>query len=173
MNPRSRKVEKEVDVEHAIIEIGESEGVFEEIQNIQIERDTQYPVRVTLQYYKATSNGAINTEVMGEVYQQLVDSRQYGENVGSLVVGGNTYRPTESTIQYGGLDVPIWWKDFWLTYANVFSQMTESEARDKVFKNGRFCTAGLNEAKEKILDILGTDDTKPQTEVKNWNFKKD
>jgi len=153
---------RSVDVEHAIIEIGQSEGIFDEIQNLDIERDTQYPVRVTLQYYKATSNGAINSEVIGEIYQQLVDARQFGENVGSLVVGGNTNRPTESTIKYGGLNVPIWWNDFWLTYSNVFV-MTEVEARDKVFKNGRFCTAKLNEVKERILDILGTDENVPPT----------
>jgi len=152
---------RSVDVEHAIVKIGESEGTFDEIQNIDIERDPQYPVRVTLQYYKATSNGAIDNDVMNMVYQQLVESRKYGENIGSLVVGGNTNRPTETQqLKYGGYDLPIWWNDFWLTYCNVFSSYTESQARNKVFVNGRFCTATLGEVKEKILNILGTDDTK-------------
>jgi len=152
---------RSVDVEHAIVKIGESEGTFDEIQNIEIERDPQYPVRVTLQYYKATSNGAINKDVMNMVYEQLVESRKYGTNVGSLVVGGNTNRPTETQqIKYGGYDVPIWWNDFWLTYCNVYSLYTESQAKDKVFVNGRFCTATLGEVKEKILKILGNDETK-------------
>jgi len=89
------KKEDERDVEDAIIKIGESEGPFDEICGIEIEREPSFPVRVTLQYYKATSNGVINEKVMKDINDQLKESQNYGENFGSLVVDGKTNRPTE------------------------------------------------------------------------------
>lgn len=56
-------------VEDAIIKVGEvsqfwrewlilqAEGKFHEIENLDIERDEEYPIRVTLQFYKSTDNG--------------------------------------------------------------------------------------------------------------------
>jgi hypothetical protein len=46
-------------VEDAVVKIGKSEGKFREIGGLPIERDERYPVRVTLQYYKATDNGIV------------------------------------------------------------------------------------------------------------------
>ena len=43
------------DVENAVIGHGELEGPFTEIDNLTIERDERFPVRVTVQFYKATS----------------------------------------------------------------------------------------------------------------------
>jgi hypothetical protein len=50
------------DVEEAVIGHGEVEGPFTEIDGLDIERDERYPVRVTVQFYKATSNGVISEE---------------------------------------------------------------------------------------------------------------
>jgi len=149
-----KKNKRSVDVEDAIIQVGESEGVYKEIGNLDIKRDHRYPIRVTLQYYKATSNGAVNAEIMGQIYDQLCQSRSYGSNIGSLVVGGNTNRPTES-VSYGGHPIPVWWNELWLMYKNQFSQYTEQQARDKVFVNGRFCQSTLSQSKTQILSILG------------------
>eukprot|EP01129_Flabellula_baltica_P013560 TRINITY_DN631_c0_g1_i2.p1 TRINITY_DN631_c0_g1~~TRINITY_DN631_c0_g1_i2.p1 ORF type:complete len:444 (-),score=107.95 TRINITY_DN631_c0_g1_i2:7-1338(-) len=146
---------RSVDVEDAILSVGESEGKFREVGNLSIERDDRYPVRVTLQYYKATSNGHVDENVMAQVYQQIVDAREFGKNVGSLVVGGNTGRPTEFITKYGGYELPIWWNEFWLMYGSTFSQYTKEQAADKLFVNGRFCTATLNQCKSKLLNILG------------------
>eukprot|EP01129_Flabellula_baltica_P013559 TRINITY_DN631_c0_g1_i1.p1 TRINITY_DN631_c0_g1~~TRINITY_DN631_c0_g1_i1.p1 ORF type:complete len:450 (-),score=101.39 TRINITY_DN631_c0_g1_i1:24-1373(-) len=145
---------KSVDVEDAILSVGESEGKFREVGNLSIERDTRYPVRVTLQYYKATSNGHVDENVMAQVYQQIVDAREFGKNVGSLVVGGNTGRPTEF-VNNGVYDIPMWWNEFWLMYGATFSQYTKEQAADKLFVNGRFCASTLNQCKSQLLSILG------------------
>jgi len=160
------RMEEDADVEDAIISVGEVEGEFREIGDLEIKVDERYPVRVTLQYYKATSNGVIDEDVMAEVYQQLVDARSFGENVGSLVVGGDTGRTTEFTTKYGGYAIPIWWNEFWLMYGNTFSQYTKEEAADKVFVNGRFCQSTLSESKSRILSILG--DGNPTPKPTNW-----
>jgi hypothetical protein len=51
-------------VEDAIVKIGASEGKFRGIGGLAIERDDRFPVRVTLQYYKATDNGVVNDDDM-------------------------------------------------------------------------------------------------------------
>jgi hypothetical protein len=43
--------EEEADVEDAIVSVGEAEGPFDEVDGIAIERDPQFPVRVTLQVH--------------------------------------------------------------------------------------------------------------------------
>merc|ERR1711862_243974 len=65
------------DVDQAIISVGESEGEYDEIKNYSIERDPSYPVRVTLQYYKATSNGIISPKVVEEIAIQMVTARSF------------------------------------------------------------------------------------------------
>ena len=67
---------RNVDVDEAIVKVGEAEGVFSECRGLQIERDPSFPIRVTLQYYKATSTGAINDEVMASIANQIRDARK-------------------------------------------------------------------------------------------------
>jgi hypothetical protein len=43
--------EEAADVEDAIVKVGEAEGSFDEVAGIAIERDPQFPVRVTLQVH--------------------------------------------------------------------------------------------------------------------------
>jgi len=159
---------EKADVEDAIISVGEVEGVFREIGNLEIQRDERYPVRVTLQYYKATSNGVVDEDVMAQVYQQIVDARSFGTNVGSLVVGGDTGRPTEFIKKYGGYTLPTWWNEFWLMYGNTFSHYTKEEAADKVFVNGRYCQSTLSESKSRILSILGN--SNPLRKPTTWRL---
>jgi len=93
---------------------------------------------------------------MSEIHAQLLEARTYGQNLSSLVLD-NTNRQTETNVynnKYGGHNIPIWWNDFWSTYRNVFSQYNEQQAKDKVFINGRFCTASMNDVKDTIIDIL-------------------
>jgi hypothetical protein len=84
-------------VENAILKVGQSEGHFRELSGHNIERDHNYPVRVTLQYYKATSNGVVNHSIIQTISEQLKEARKYGTNFGSLVTGV-TNRPTEPVI---------------------------------------------------------------------------
>jgi len=149
----TRSVQREkADVEDAIIKVGQEEGPFREINNLAIERDPSYPVRVTLQFYKATSNGIIDDSNVEAISTQIKESRKYAVSIGSLVVGGNSGRVTESN----GVKIPLWWGEFWLMYGSVFPQFkTSQDAAAQVFVNGRFSTCTMNECQAQVLDILG------------------
>ena len=102
------------DVENAVIGHGEAEGPFTEIDNLAIERDPAYPIRVTVQFYKATSNGIISANDMKEINAQIEKVYTQADYVGSLVTGGNTRRPTE---YIGDKNQPHdWWNAFWKHY---------------------------------------------------------
>ncbi len=99
------------DVEAAVVGHGAVEGPFTEIDNLAIERDPRFPIRATVQFYKATSNGIVSESDLQQIHQQI--SRVYagGDYVGSLVTEGATQRPTE----YDGpkQEPPDWWSNFW------------------------------------------------------------
>lgn len=99
------------DVENAVIGHGDLEGPFTEIDNLAIERDDRFPVRVTVQFYKATSNGVVSESDMQEIAAQINRVYAQSDYVGSLVTEGETGRVTE----YEGVKVqpPGWWDDFW------------------------------------------------------------
>ncbi len=73
------------DVEAAVIGHGELEGPFREIDGLPIVRDERFPIRVTVQFYKATSNGVATDGDIAEIAAQI--SRVYDDAtyVGSLV----------------------------------------------------------------------------------------
>ena len=102
---------KRSDVEVAVIGHGDMEGPFTEIDNLQIERDDRFPVRVTVQFYKATSNGVVTAEDVSAIKHDIDRVYSYGSSVGSLVTGGETGRITE----YEGMKIQPagWWSDFW------------------------------------------------------------
>jgi hypothetical protein len=99
------------DVENAVIGHGDLEGSFTEIDNLEIERDDRFPVRVTVQFYKATSNGVVSAEDVREIKEQLDRVYAHSDYVGSLVTEGETGRVTE----YEGVKVQPrdWWEQFW------------------------------------------------------------
>lgn len=99
------------DVENAVIGHGAMEGPFTEIDHLQIERDDRFPVRVTVQFYKATSNGVVSEADMKAIHDQIQKVYVQSEYVGSLVTQGETGRITE----YDGVKVqpPDWWDRFW------------------------------------------------------------
>ncbi len=83
------------DVENAVIGHGETEGPFSEINDLAIERDARFPVRVTVQFYKATSNGVVSARDIADIRRQIDRVYADGDYVGSLVTEGWTGRPTE------------------------------------------------------------------------------
>lgn len=101
-------------VENAVIGHGDVEGPFTEIDNLEIERDPRFPVRVTVQFYKATSNGVVSEADMKAIHQDINRVYASAESVGSLVTDGETGRITE----YEGVKVqpPDWWERFWERY---------------------------------------------------------
>ena len=104
------------DVEVAVIGHGTVEGPFTEIDDLQIERDDRFPIRVTVQFYKATSNGIVSEEDMQEIAAQIERVYNEADYVGSLVVDGDTFRPTE----YEGpkVEPEDWWQVFWQRFEN-------------------------------------------------------
>ncbi|MEL7330869.1 MAG: hypothetical protein AAFN12_01405 [Cyanobacteria bacterium J06560_2] len=98
-------------VEAAVIGHGEVEGPFTEIDNLDIERDPDFPIRVTVQFYKATDNGVVSAEDLAEIDEQIKRIYDDADYVGSLVTDGRTRRPTEYT---GNHQEPEdWWEEFW------------------------------------------------------------
>jgi hypothetical protein len=99
------------DVEAAVIGHGKPQGPFTELAGLPIKRDPRFPVRVTVQFYKATSNGVVSDKDMEEIAAQLQKVYDGGDFVGSLVTEGMTVRPTEHD---GEKVEPLeWWDDFW------------------------------------------------------------
>jgi hypothetical protein len=124
------------DVENAVIGHGELEGPFTEIDNLDIKRDEQFPVRVTVQFYKATSNGIVSEKDMQEIKDQIDKVYAQSDYVGSLVTEGETGRITE----YEGSKVepPDWWDKFWKRY-----ERNTGESREVAI--------------QKLINLLGVD----------------
>ena len=109
--PEAAAYKSESDVENAVIGHGEVEGPFTEIAGLDIERDPRFPVRVTVQFYKATSNGVVSERDMQQIADQIRRVYDEADYAGSLVVGGETGRPTEYD---GDKNEPDgWWNAFW------------------------------------------------------------
>ena len=102
---------KESNIEAAVIGHGPVEGPFAEIDGLKIERDERFPIRVTVQFYKATSNGVVSAADMADINAQLKQVYENADYVGSLVVDGPSRRPTEYD---GAKQEPAgWWSAFW------------------------------------------------------------
>lgn len=99
------------DVEAAVIGHGKVEGPFTEIDGVEIERDERFPIRVTVQFYKATSNGVVSAADIEDIAAQIKRVYDDADYVGSLVIDGPSDRPTE----HDGpkTEPPGWWDAFW------------------------------------------------------------
>lgn len=82
-------------VEEAVISHGEIEGDFTEIDGLAIKRDPQYPIRVTVQFYKATSNGVVSAQDLRDVADQIDAVYEDARCIGSLVTDGDQGRSTD------------------------------------------------------------------------------
>ncbi len=102
---------RQSNVEAAVIGHGAVEGPFTEIDDLAIERDPDFPIRVTVQFYKATSNGVVSAEDLAEIDTQIKRIYDDADYVGSLVTDGRTGRPTEYNGEHQ--EPEDWWKQFW------------------------------------------------------------
>jgi len=103
------------DVENAVIGHGPAEGPYRELRGLPIERDDRFPVRVTVQFYKATSNGVVTDRDVADIRAQI--DRVYADSnyVSSLVTDGYTGRTTE------WVDAPeVVWADHWFGGLKAF-----------------------------------------------------
>ncbi len=99
------------DVEAAVIGHGPVEGPFTEIDDLAIERDPNFPIRVTVQFYKATSNGVVSEADLAEIDKQINKIYEDADYVGSLVTDGRSDRPTEYEGEHQ--EPEEWWDEFW------------------------------------------------------------
>lgn len=92
----SRGREERSDVDTAVLGHGQTEGPFTELDGLTITRDARFPVRVTLQFYQATSNGVVSRANVKAMAAQIKKVYGKGDYVGSLVVpsGVDRMRPT-------------------------------------------------------------------------------
>lgn len=74
------------DVDVAVLGHGETEGPYTELDGLKIERDPRFPVRVTVQFYQATSNGVVSPADIARMSEQIDKVYAKGDYVGSLVV---------------------------------------------------------------------------------------
>ncbi len=93
--PKSSLRAERSDVEVAVVGHGDTEGIYDEFGDLAIERDTRFPVRVTVQFYKATSNGVVTAQDIADIRDQIDRVYDNAEWVGSLVTDGYTARATE------------------------------------------------------------------------------
>ncbi len=102
-------------VEAAVIGHGELEGPFTEIDGLRIERDTRFPIRVTVQFYKATDNGIASEQDIREIAEQIERVYDDADYVGSLVVPDpDEYRPTDWNRNDVARELTPFW-DSWRT----------------------------------------------------------
>ncbi|MBA2543072.1 MAG: hypothetical protein H0V17_25750 [Deltaproteobacteria bacterium] len=100
------------DVDVAVLGHGPVEGPYTELDGLAIERDARFPVRVTLQFYQATSNGVVSNTDVKSMLAQIRKVYGKGDYVGSLVLpsGLDRTRPTNWT---GVTAAPaVTWRDF-------------------------------------------------------------
>lgn len=104
------------DLDEAVIGHGEIEGPFTEIDGLAIKRDARFPIRVTVQFYKATSNGVIDAAEMAALAAQIKSVYNDAKAVGSLVCDPDRGRSTEWDDEGKGKAAPKgWWENFWTT----------------------------------------------------------
>lgn len=89
---------EESDVEQAVIGHGPNLGRFQEGFGRRLVRDTRFPIRVTVQFYKATSNGVVSDADLDGIAANIGQVYEHADFVGSLVLPeGDRSRPTAWT----------------------------------------------------------------------------
>ncbi|OQR84298.1 CUE domain containing protein [Achlya hypogyna] len=74
------------DMEAAIVLPGQSHGRFPKLSKFsRLTRDPRYPIRVTVQFYQATSNGVMSPEIIHELANKMDEVKTNASWWGSLV----------------------------------------------------------------------------------------
>lgn len=82
------------DIDEAVLGHGPAMGPYTELDELTIERDERFPVRVTVQFYQATSNGVVGPSDIKRMADQISKVYDQADYVGSLVVPEGAERPT-------------------------------------------------------------------------------
>ena len=68
----------------AVIGYGADLGPVSETKGFELRRDARFPIRVTVQFYQATSNGALDQAVVDRLAAQIDRVYKQADYVGSL-----------------------------------------------------------------------------------------
>jgi hypothetical protein len=118
-------------IDEAVIGHGEIEGPFTEIDNLPIKRDARFPIRVTVQFYKATADGVMTAADMATIAAQIESVYADAKAVGSLVVEPDRGRSTEWDDEGTGKTEPKdWWANFWKQQEAATGKTREQLMRD-------------------------------------------
>jgi len=83
------------DVERAVLGHGPRLGPFVEGYGSALVRDPRFPIRITVQFYKATSDGVVTDADLDAIAKNIGSVYEHADFVGSLVVpAGDPRRPT-------------------------------------------------------------------------------
>ncbi|MEQ9320832.1 MAG: hypothetical protein RIF41_16845, partial [Polyangiaceae bacterium] len=83
------------DVEKAVLGHGRARGPYVEGSGAKLERDPRFPIRITVQFYKATSNGVVDAKDLDAIAKSIGSVYEHADFVGSLVLPpGDALRPT-------------------------------------------------------------------------------
>jgi hypothetical protein len=84
--PMESRARRASDVEAAVLGHGPELGPYTELAGLTIARDPRFPVRVTVQFYQATSNGVLASADVATLASQIAKVYKSADYVGSLVV---------------------------------------------------------------------------------------
>jgi len=91
----AKAMDEASDVEQAVLGHGPNLGPYNEGRNLKLVRDPKFPIRITVQFYKATSNGVVDESDLDGIARSIGSVYEHAEFVGSLVVPeGDPRRPT-------------------------------------------------------------------------------
>jgi len=83
------------DVERAVLGHGPKLGPFLEGHGTALVRDERFPIRITVQFYKATSDGVVTGDDIAGIERSIQSAYEHADAVGSLVIPpGDPNRPT-------------------------------------------------------------------------------
>ncbi len=83
------------DVEQAVLGHGPNLGPFNEGHGLRLVRDPKFPIRITVQFYKATSNGVVDASDLDSISKSIGSVYEHADFVGSLVLPeDDARRPT-------------------------------------------------------------------------------
>ena len=84
--------------EDAILSTGKAHSEFKGTRGFTLERDSKYPIRCTIQFYKVSDTLDVPEKEFGKIADKINAVYQKADVYGSLVVDGKTKRVTEANL---------------------------------------------------------------------------
>jgi len=95
----ARKAEKPLGLDHAMLMVGKPHSKFEGTKNRALERDPNFPIRCTAQFYEVTDTTDLPEAIFKEINDKIKHIYDMASASGSLVLDGDTGRVTEPNLQ--------------------------------------------------------------------------